>query len=232
VKTRGSGLSWEFIITPAGRRAPAGPGNGLVLRPSSCFHPRPAAGLVKLSNRRAGQLVDVAETIGSWHTGVMDTATVDREATINARCAALGLTRAQAQALADTWPFPYNVAPHDLPFMLGLDSATLAPRPPKNWLAMAAHTASCSYKGTLTPEVLLSVLVTGEVPAEFTAHIICFLDEVWAQAVVLGIEQAAQLSGVPISEIWRNVTRLNESLRTSSRRPLSVCENTNVTQFE
>lgn len=175
----------------------------------------------------------MAETIGNWHTGVMDTATVDREATINARCAALGLSRAQAQALANAGPFPYNVAPHDLPHMLGLDSATLTPRPPKAWLAMAAQTSSCSYKGTLTPETLLGVLVLGQVPAEFTAHIGCFLGEVSAQVFVLAIEQAAQQSGMPISEIWRNVAQLNEALQPlTQRRPLAVGENTNVTQFE
>ncbi len=163
----------------------------------------------------------------------MDTATVDREAIVNARCATLGLSRAQAQASADANPFPFNLAPHDLPYMLGLDSATLTPRPPKAWLAMAAQTSSCSYKGTLTSETLLGVLVIGEVPAEFAAHIGCFLSEVSAQVFVLSIEQAAQQSGIPISEIWRNVARLHESmLPPYQRRPLFAGENTNVAQIE
>ncbi len=133
----------------------------------------------------------------------MDTGIVDKDEKIIARCAALGLSRPQAQALAEAGPFPSNLL-----YVLGLHSDTLASLPPKNWLGLAGQTASVSYKGTLTPESLLGVLVTGQVPVLFAAHISCFLEEAPMRIVVLAIEQAAQQSGMPISEIWANVRAL------------------------
>ena len=64
---------------------------------------------------------------------------------------------------------------------------------------MAAQTSSVSYRGTLTPEILLAVLVIGEVPTAFGAHL---------YVVVQPAEEASQQSGMSISEIWTNVRRL------------------------
>lgn len=83
----------------------------------------------------------------------------DQDAAIAARCAELGLSRPEAQALADAGPFPSTVEQ-----VLGFDN-----KPGKRWLWMAAQTSSVGYQGTLTPEVLLGVLVIGNVPAEFGA---------------------------------------------------------------
>lgn len=150
----------------------------------------------------------------------MDNANVDREAAIKERCAALGLTLQQAQAMADSGPFPYSKFPHDLAFMLGLDPTTFALRPSKAWLWIAARSASTSYRGYLSPELLQQTLVTGNVPAEFAAHISCFMDEVAMHTFLLAIEQAALQTNTPISDIWCNVVALHK--RTSSYRCLPV----------
>lgn len=89
--------------------------------------------------------------------------------------------------------------------MLGLDLATLAPLESRRWLWMATQTASVNYLETLTPEELLEILTTGEVPAAFAPHVWHLLDEAPIQVVVLAVEQAARQSGTPIETIWRNV---------------------------
>ncbi|WP_334666684.1 hypothetical protein [Streptomyces cyaneofuscatus] len=149
----------------------------------------------------------------------------DIETAIAVRCAALGLARAQAQALADAGPFP-----SDLVDVLGLNPDTLAPLPAKRWLWMAAQTSSVSYCGVLTPDMLQAVLVGGDVADEYRAHVTHFLDEAPMQIVVMAIEQAAQQSGVPIARIWRNVDQLNRKLHGS--RLGNVGESTCVAQIE
>lgn len=135
-----------------------------------------------------------------------------KELATNARCASLGLSLLQAQALADAEPFPSSVFN-----VLGLDPETLTVLPPKRWMSMAAETSSTSYKKRLTPEILLQVLVNGHVPDEFRAHIITFIEEAPMKIVIHSIEQAAQQSGVQIGKIWGNVlkiggTRLTQAL--------------------
>jgi len=104
---------------------------------------------------------------------------------IRTRCAALGRSFDQAQRIALASSDP-------LPWALGLDSVTLAVLRPRRWLWMAAQTSNVSYRGILTPEVLLTILTTGEVPPEFVAHVVHFLEEVPIQIVVMAVEQAAQ----------------------------------------
>jgi hypothetical protein len=159
-----------------------------------------------------------------WHTGCMRTA-ADVETAISVRCAALGLARSQAQALADSEPFP-----SDLVHVLGLNRETLAPLATKSWLWVAAMTSSVSYRSVLTPETLLAVLVSSNVPDEFKAHVMHFLNEAPMQIVVMAIEQAAQQSGVPIVDIWRNVAQLNRKLQ--GVRFGAVGDSMGIVQFE
>lgn len=135
----------------------------------------------------------------------------DREAAIAARCVKLGLSVLQAQALANVGPFPLTVEQ-----VLGFDN-----KPGKRWLWMAAQTSSVSYRGTLTPEILLGVLVTGVVPVEFRAHLIHFVEEAPIPTVVQAVEEASQKSGVPISEVWANVRELGGQ-RLSQALSLSI----------
>ncbi len=122
----------------------------------------------------------------------------DRDAVIAKRCVELGLSVLQAQALAEVGPFPLTVEQ-----VLGFDN-----KPGKRWLSMAAQTSSVSYRGTLTPEILLDVLVRGVVPVEFGAHILHFVEEAPIPMVVQAVEEASERSGIPISEIWANVRRI------------------------
>jgi hypothetical protein len=54
---------------------------------------------------------------------------------------------------------------------------------------MAAQTSSVSYRGTLTPEVPLGVLVIGDVPAEFGPHLAHFVEEAPIPMVVQAVEE-------------------------------------------
>ena len=125
------------------------------------------------------------------------------------RCAALGLSFDQAQRIA-------LASGESLLWALGLDYVTLAALKPRRWLCMAAQTSSVSYRVILTPEVLLVILTTGEVPRAFVSHVLHFLEEAPIQLVVLAVEQAAQQGGMPIATIWRNVARIADGIQ--SRR--------------
>jgi len=129
------------------------------------------------------------------------------------RCAALGLSIEHAQRLAAAAD---ETDPQSLLRVLGLDFATRVPLKPRRWLWMVAQTSSVSYRRILTPETLLEVLTTGDVPPEFLSHVLHLLDEAPIQCVVMAVEQAAQKSGVPIDVLWRNVELISEQTR--SRR--------------
>ena len=115
---------------------------------------------------------------------------------ILSRCAELGLTSARAMRLAAA------ANPPSLTWVLGLDVATLKPLKARRWLWMAAQTSSVSYRDLLTPESLLQILVTGDIPAPLISHVCHFLDETPLQVVTMAIEQASRESGVPIDLIW------------------------------
>lgn len=95
--------------------------------------------------------------------------------------------------------------PLTLPHVLALNPITLAPLKPRKWLWMAAQTCSVSYRKTLTPETLLSILTTGDVPKENVSNIVHFLQEAPVQNVVMAVDQAAQQSGLPAAFLWRNL---------------------------
>ena|SRR5450830_1252672 len=95
--------------------------------------------------------------------------------------------------------------PLDLTHVLGLNPITMAPLKPRNWLWIAAQTCSVSYRKTLTPEALLNILTTSDVPKENISNIVHFLQEAPVQIVVMAVDQAAQLSGLPAEFLWRNL---------------------------
>lgn len=122
----------------------------------------------------------------------------DNESVIAQRCASLGLSRMQAELLAHAGPFPC-----DLYHALGIDERSI-----KDWLKIAAQTASVSYRGELTSDILLSVLTSGDVPPEYAAHINYLFEETPVRVLIGAVEQAAQQSGVPIVDIWQCVRQL------------------------
>lgn len=135
-----------------------------------------------------------------------DTGEILAELATRSRCAALGLSFDQAQRIA-------LASGSTLPLALGLDFVTFAPLKPRRWLWMAAQTSSVRYRGLLTPELLLEILTTGEVPRGFASHVLHLLEEAPIQIVVLAVEQAAQQSGLPITTIWRNVAQIADELQ-------------------
>lgn len=127
------------------------------------------------------------------------------------RCAALGLSVDQVKRLAGE-----DHSLRDLAFLLALDPDTLAPVTPKHWLWMAAQTCSVSYRMALTPERLQTALVSGTVAPSDESTFQHFLNEAPLSVVFMAGEQAAQQSGLPIAEIWRNVDQM-AAARSSAR---------------
>ena len=103
--------------------------------------------------------------------------------------------------------------------VLGLDmpSPTTLARQKKRGLWMAARNASVSYANELEPEMLGAVLATGEVPASYAAHLAHLLDEAPVPIMVMAVEEAAASAHVPPRAIWRNVTKLAQSLSVHRR---------------
>ncbi|CAG4892654.1 hypothetical protein [Paraburkholderia gardini] len=127
------------------------------------------------------------------------------------RCEALGLSLLRAVQLAMASD---SKDPQSLLRVLDLDFSTFLPmqhRRPMRWLWMAARTSSISYRGTLTEDALLAILLSGEVPPGFEAHIGHLLDEAPISLVVMAVEQAAQTSGAPIMLVWNNIRLLAAS---------------------
>lgn len=140
----------------------------------------------------------------------------DNQAII-ARCAALGLSLAQVQRLAGA-----DHSLRDLAYVLGLDGFTLTPLKPRRWLWMAAQTCSVSYRVALTPEGLLEVLTTGTVPPADESTFLHFLEEAPLSIVVMAIEQAAQQSGIAITQIWRNVDQIAAAWSSTRLRSMAA----------
>lgn len=81
---------------------------------------------------------------------------------------------------------------------------------------MAAKTCSVSYRLEITEEELADILSNGAVPDKFISHIGHLLDEAPIQVVVMAVEQVAAAKSVPITEVWRNIESLSQSI--GSRR--------------
>ena len=136
---------------------------------------------------------------------------------IIARCAALGLSLAQVQRLAGA-----DHSSDDLASVLGLDPENLVPLKPRRWLWMAAQTCSVSYRKPLTPDELMDVLATGNLPSDVVSTFMHFLDEAPLPVVVMAVEQASHQSGVPIAQIWRHVDGIAAALASARLRSLAA----------
>lgn len=104
--------------------------------------------------------------------------------------------------------------------VLGLDisAPSTANRQRKQGLRMAARTANVSYAQALSAEGLARVLVSGEVPAAYIAHMTHLLDEAPPSMLVMAVEEAAGKAQVPPRNIWRNVARMACTLSAHRRR--------------
>jgi transcriptional regulator with XRE-family HTH domain len=92
------------------------------------------------------------------------------------------------------------------------DNPSLVARQKKRGLWMAAKTSSVSYRDDLSEEMLERILLTGEVPPGFEAHIGYLLGQAPIEYVVMAVEETSQHAHQAPSKIWSNVARLATSL--------------------
>lgn len=98
---------------------------------------------------------------------------------------------------------------------LSFGSPSLEQRASRRGLWMAAISASVSYKGELSPDMLEHTLATGQAPVGFEPHIGHFLDEVPVEVVVMAVEETAQREAVPPVTIWKHVSILAAAFATT-----------------
>lgn len=91
--------------------------------------------------------------------------------------------------------------------VLGIDLAAQESTGLKNGLAIAARSASTSYRAVLSASDLAAVLRTGDVPAQFRPHIMAFLEEAPLPVMVKAVSEAANPEA-PSSKIMKNLQRL------------------------
>lgn len=103
--------------------------------------------------------------------------------------------------------------------VLGLDvsAPSTMNRQRKQGLRMAARTANVSYAQELSAEGLAHVLISGEVPAAYIAHMAHLLDEAPPSIMVMAVEEAASGAEVPPRSVWRNVARMAGKLSAHRR---------------
>lgn len=99
--------------------------------------------------------------------------------------------------------------------------AQLATRPAtRPALAVAAQSASTSYRTNLPPEVLGEALRTGTMPADFAPQIGTLLDEAPMSMLAKVVEQIHADAGMPQELVWSNMRDLARSLKLT--RDISV----------
>lgn len=91
--------------------------------------------------------------------------------------------------------------------VLGIDLAAQESTGLKNGLAIAARSASTSYRAVLSAGDLAAVLRTGDVPPQFRPHIMAFLEEAPLPVMVKAVTEAAS-ADAPSSKIMKNLQHL------------------------
>lgn len=88
--------------------------------------------------------------------------------------------------------------------ILGLDMETVQPSRMKSALTVAARSISTSYRDVVTPDMLKSMLRSGQAPEQFQPHLMALLDETPLPIVVKAVTEAAT-PDVPAKKIMRNL---------------------------
>lgn len=88
--------------------------------------------------------------------------------------------------------------------LLGLDMESVQLSGLKSALAIAARSASTSYREVLTPDMLGAILRSGQAPEQFHPHLMALLDETPLPVVVKAVAEAAS-SDVPAKRIMKNL---------------------------
>jgi transcriptional regulator with XRE-family HTH domain len=97
--------------------------------------------------------------------------------------------------------------------LLGMNMEAVQPSGIKNALAIAARSASTSYREVLTPEMLVAILRSGQAPAQFHPHLMALLDETPLPVVVKAVAEAAS-SDVPAKRIMKNLSNWAKEWKT------------------
>lgn len=79
-------------------------------------------------------------------------------------------------------------------------------------LQRCAATASVSYRGSLTPELLRQALMSGTIPVGYEPHIAVLLDEAPPAMLVAAVEEAAE-QGDELPRIWRALAEWSDALK-------------------
>lgn len=96
--------------------------------------------------------------------------------------------------------------------VLGIDLTAQESTGLKNGLAIAARSASTSYRAVLSASDLAAVLRTGEVLTQFQPHIMAILEEAPLPVMVKAVAEAANPEA-PSSKIMKNLERLAKEWR-------------------
>jgi len=100
--------------------------------------------------------------------------------------------------------------------VLGLDLQAQPAKGLHHALAVAARTASTSYKTSLSPEVLAQMLESGKSRPEFRPHLMTLLDETPLPVVVKAVHEVAQSSSTSTSrQMIRHLASWADELQTN-----------------
>lgn len=144
----------------------------------------------------------------------------------------LGLTQERLAALADLSRVTVNELENGLLSDLGMGKVmrlldilglslgitlkrSVADKPTRNGLKIAANTASVSYRIDLPPTALAEAVRTGKIPHEYRAHFATLLDEAPIPVVVRAVEESFRCA-VPKST-WRHIAKWASDLKSTRK---------------
>lgn len=81
--------------------------------------------------------------------------------------------------------------------------------------AVAARSASVSYKRSLPPAVLVKTLATGQAPDAFVAHIATLLDELPMSLLAAVVEEVSKKKSLDRKTVWSSVRKLATDLHSN-----------------
>ena len=154
------------------------------------------------------------------HTPLHDLATLG--AAVRTRRESLGLTQERLATLADLSRVTINELENGLITDLGMSKVmrltdilgfslgmrpkrSVADKPARRGLMIAARTASVSYRHELPPIALAEAVRSGKIPQEYRAHFATLLDESPIPIMVRAVEESFA-TDVPRSA-WRHIAK-------------------------
>lgn len=99
--------------------------------------------------------------------------------------------------------------------LLGIRLDASEPSHRRNALELTSRTTSVGYKQALSPEVLASALVRGDLPAEIVPHIATLLDEAPLALIVGTVEEVAATRQFPPKRVWKHLAQWAHDLKST-----------------